>query len=55
MAKTTESKSKELKKDKAQTEADSNALLYQDLPRIILLVILYSFQGLTFGFFESTV
>ena len=55
MVKTTESKSKELKKDKAQTEADSNALLYQDLPRIILLVILYSFQGLTFGFFESTV
>ena len=53
MTSETEAKKKGAKPER--TRAESNALLLKDAPRIMLLVILYSFQGLTFGFFMSTI
>ena len=55
MTKTADTETKENQSKTNRTKEESNALLYKDLPRIILLVILYSFQGLTFGFFMSTI
>ena len=38
-----------------RSAAEARALFRQDLPSIVLLVIMYSFQGLTWGFFMSSV
>lgn len=35
--------------------AEKSRLFYQELHKIVLLVILYSFQGLPIGFFLSTI
>ena len=43
-------------KDKNQmSEAEKKRLFRKDLPKMVLLVILYSFQGLPMGFFLSSI
>ena len=33
---------------------DSSKMFYKELPKMILLVILYTFQGMMFGFFITS-
>ena len=46
------SESESLNKQKAE---DERRLFYREVPKMVLLVILYSFQGLPLGFFLTTV
>ena len=44
-----------MKKDTEKSEnQDSSKMFYKELPKMILLVILYTFQGMMFGFFVSS-
>ena len=40
---------------KGSDSVDKNAMFFKELPKMILLVILYAFQGLPFGMFLSSV
>ena len=42
-------------KIKALTDDEKSKMFYKELPKMVLLVILYSFQGLPLGFFLSSV
>ena len=42
-------------KIKELSDGEKSKMFYKELPKMILLVILYSFQGLPLGFFLSSV
>ena len=42
-------------KVKELSEDEKSKMFWKELPKMVLLVILYSFQGLPFGFFFSSV
>ena len=45
----------ETAKEKKDTDEENNRLFVKEIPKMILLVLLYSLQGLPLGFFLSTV